>query len=241
MKALKNDSASFVADIIAAVQNCYATGEPFNTELTKLYHAIGKNICEQGEKAFVVHLAEMLAEKFPASKGFSARNIRRMRDFYRTYESKPLFLNIALDLGWTQNVVILDCCETDDTRAFYLVLAKKENLSKLSLMSAIEKAAHEQPYDGVENMESDVAATVEPVYDHYPATATNTESEPKSICEPPVTACEPFLQGSGAFKSKMLNMIDKRAGRKRVRQPTCHYEIGIPRRSIRPPPNLCAV
>lgn len=196
MKALKNESKLFFDSIITAVTDCYATTEPSNTELTKLYFAIGKSICEQGEKAFVVHLAETLAAEFPAIKGFSARNLRRMRGFYSNYESKPRLLQIALELGWTQNAVVLDCCETDGERAFYTELTAEKNLSKLALMRAIESGTFEQcqDADNTENDENNVAAIAEPVCDFANEEATDTQKTEENGCAPNVTACEPFMQ-----------------------------------------------
>lgn len=65
MKALKNESKQFLESIITAIADCCATAEPPNTELTKLYYSVGKNICEQGEKAFVVHLAPIPQRNTP--------------------------------------------------------------------------------------------------------------------------------------------------------------------------------
>lgn len=63
MTALKNDSTIYTEQIISAVAECYnKNAEPSNSELRKLYALIRGNICEQGKKAFVVYLAQTLAE-----------------------------------------------------------------------------------------------------------------------------------------------------------------------------------
>ncbi|MEG1461434.1 MAG: DUF1016 N-terminal domain-containing protein, partial [Oscillospiraceae bacterium] len=134
MKALKNDSTIYTEQILSAIRDCYAkSAEPCNAKLLALYNFVGQCICEQGEKAFVVHLAQALAEQLPQIKGFSPRNLRRMRDFYNTYENQPELMCKAQALGWTQNAIILDCCETDEQRLFYIALATEKNLSKLAL------------------------------------------------------------------------------------------------------------
>lgn len=95
MKALKKENSAFTNRITAAIADCYAGSlEPADTELMALYAKIGKCICEQGEKAYVVHLAQ--AERFPCCKGFSPRNLRRMHDFYRAYENAPLLMERTL-------------------------------------------------------------------------------------------------------------------------------------------------
>lgn len=52
----------------------------------------------------------------------------------------------AQNLSWTQNTVILECCENNEQRSFYLHLAKENNLSKLALMKAIKEETFEQTF-----------------------------------------------------------------------------------------------
>lgn len=100
MKALKKNSALYLEQIASAVAECYEKDEkPCNRALLELYTRIGQCICRQGEKAFIPHLAEMLADRFPSLKGFSLRNLRRMRDFYRTYENNPALMSRTQSLG----------------------------------------------------------------------------------------------------------------------------------------------
>lgn len=119
MKALKHESATYVEQIVSAIRSCYAQDtEPTNAQLTALYSIIGKFICQQGEKAFVAHLAKLLTEQLPQLGGFYMRNLRRMRDFYHAYENQLELMHKAQTLGWTQNAVIMDCCDTDAQRFF---------------------------------------------------------------------------------------------------------------------------
>ena len=55
-------------------------------------HAIGKVICQRLEKGAAVAAAEFMQVNFPDCTGFSPRNVRRMRDFYRTYENDQRLL-----------------------------------------------------------------------------------------------------------------------------------------------------
>ena len=54
--------------------------------------AIGKVICQRPEKGSAVAAAEFLQANFPDRAGFSPRSMRRMRDFYRTYENDQRLL-----------------------------------------------------------------------------------------------------------------------------------------------------
>ena len=79
-------------------------------------YAIGKTISQRPEKGAAVAAAEFLQANFPDRTGFSPRNVRRMRDFYKVYENDQTLLRLAMKIGWTLNVVIMeaDTCYTDD-------------------------------------------------------------------------------------------------------------------------------
>ena len=50
-------------------------------------YAIGKTISQRPEKGAAVAAAEFLQANFPDRTGFSPRNVRQIRDFYKTYEN----------------------------------------------------------------------------------------------------------------------------------------------------------
>ncbi len=50
-------------------------------------YAIGKAISQRPEKGAAVAAAEFLQANFPDRTGFSPRNVRRMRDFFKVYEN----------------------------------------------------------------------------------------------------------------------------------------------------------
>ena len=55
-------------------------------------YAIGKAISQRPEKGATVAAAEFLQANFPDRTGFSPRNVRRMRDFYKTYKNDQKLL-----------------------------------------------------------------------------------------------------------------------------------------------------
>ncbi len=77
----------------------------------KLYCEVGKIVCARSEKGAAVAAAEFLKEQYSDMTGFSPRNVRRMRDFYRLYGDMPELLAKTLCLNWTQNVVIMEVNE----------------------------------------------------------------------------------------------------------------------------------
>ena len=50
---------------------------------------LGRIVCSRPEKGAAVAAAEHLHSRFPDASGFSPRNLRRMREFYRMYEDTP--------------------------------------------------------------------------------------------------------------------------------------------------------
>ena len=109
----------------------------------ELYCGIGKAVCRRTEKGAAVMASEYLNKQYPDVKGFSPRSLRRMRDFYRTYENHPVLLSRAMKLGWIQNVVIMEAELTMDLREWYMNAAEQFGWSKTELIANIAANAHE--------------------------------------------------------------------------------------------------
>ena len=111
-------------------------------------HAIGRAINQRPEKGAAVAAAEFLQANFPDHAGFSPRNVRRMRDFYKTYENDQTRLRLAMKIGWTLNVVIMEAELTREARKWYLEQAQVQQWSKAILLEKLASAAHlEKPLD----------------------------------------------------------------------------------------------
>lgn len=65
----------------------------------ELYCEIGKAVCRRTEKGAAVMSSEYLNKQYPDVKGFSPRSLRRMRDFYRTYENHSALLSLCYEAG----------------------------------------------------------------------------------------------------------------------------------------------
>ena len=108
----------------------------------ELYWEIGKAVCRRTEKGAAVMASEYLNKHYPDVKGFSPRSLRRIRDFYRTYENYPDLLSRAMKLGWTQNVVIMESDLTMELREWYLRATQQFGWTKAELMAQIAAEAH---------------------------------------------------------------------------------------------------
>ena len=109
----------------------------------ELYCGIGKAVSQRPEKGAAVAAAEYMQERYPDAFGFSPRNLRRMREFYRTYENSPALLGEAMEIGWTQNVVIMESGLSLEEMGWYLRAVRVFGWSKLELVSKITERAHE--------------------------------------------------------------------------------------------------
>ena len=110
----------------------------------ELYCEIGRVVSGRVEKGAAVAASEYLQAAYPAAEGFSPRNLRRMRDFYRMYGNMPELLAEAMRLNWTQNVVIMEAGLTMDKKCWYIRKAAKSGLSKTELLRMIERAEHSE-------------------------------------------------------------------------------------------------
>ena len=108
----------------------------------ELYCEIGKAVCRRTEKGAAVMASEYLNKHYPDAKGFSPRSLRRMRDFYRTYENHSALLSRAMKLGWIQNVVIMEAELTTELREWYMKAAKQFGWSKTELIANIADNTH---------------------------------------------------------------------------------------------------
>ena len=107
----------------------------------ELYCEIGQVVSGRAEKGAAVAVSEYLQVSYPAADGFSPRNVRRMRAFYAAYEKTSEITRLAMHLGWTQNVAILEGCGSSEERAWYIRAALHFGWKKAKLLDAIETQA----------------------------------------------------------------------------------------------------
>ena len=107
----------------------------------ELYREIGRVVSGRAEKGAAVAASEYLQTTYPVAEGFSPRNLRRMRAFYAAYEESPETMRLAMHLGWTQNVAILEGCGSSAERAWYIRAALRFGWKKAKLLESIKTQA----------------------------------------------------------------------------------------------------
>lgn len=110
----------------------------------ELYLELGRLVSGKPEKGAAVMAAECITANYPDRTGFSPRNLRRMRDFYRIYEGHPEVFKQAMEVGWTQNIVILEADLDMEGRSWYLRAVRQFGWSKAELTEQIAANAHLQ-------------------------------------------------------------------------------------------------
>ena len=107
----------------------------------ELYCEIGRVVSGRSEKGAAVAASDYLQATYPTADGFSPRNLRRMRAFYAAYEESPEIMHLAMHLGWTRNVAILEGCDSSEERAWYIRAVLHFGWKKAKLLAAIESQA----------------------------------------------------------------------------------------------------
>lgn len=124
-----------------------------NTELINLYWNIGEYISKkiaQSEwgDSVVTELAKYIQYNEPEIKGFSDKNIWRMKQFYETYKDFPKLSQLVREISWTNNMLIFSRCKTIEEREFYLKLVNQESYSKRELDRQISASLFERTMIG---------------------------------------------------------------------------------------------
>lgn len=109
-----------------------------NTELVGLYWQIGKYISEKLAAAewgecVVDRLAQHLARTMPGQRGFTRRNLFRMRQFFEAYGVEEKVTPLVTQLPWTHNLIILTQSKRPEEREFYLRMAVQEKWNSREL------------------------------------------------------------------------------------------------------------
>ncbi len=96
----------------------------------------------------MTELANFIQTYEPEIKGFSDKNIWRMKQFYETYKDFPKLSPLVREISWTNNLLIFSRCKTIEEMEFYLKIVKQENYSKRELDRQISASFFERTMIG---------------------------------------------------------------------------------------------
>lgn len=149
-KIENTDYKSLLQEIKEQVyQSQYEALKQVNKQLIKLYWFIGKNITEKQKihnwgKSIVENLSKDLQKEFVGVKGFSADNLWRMRKFFLRYKENEKLAPLVQEIGWSNNIIVMEKCKDDLEREFYIKMIRKFGWTKNVLIHQIEGKSYER-------------------------------------------------------------------------------------------------
>ena len=118
-----------------------------NRELVLLYWQIGRDILDRQETegwgvGIIARLSRDLHFEFPDVKGFSPRNLRYMKAFAEGWPDRSIVQQLAAELPWFHNCVLLDKVKTPEERLWYIQQTIANGWSRNVLVLQIESGLY---------------------------------------------------------------------------------------------------
>lgn len=154
----------FFADLKARIRSAQVRAAlSVNRELVLLYWQIGKSILarqeEEGWGAKVIaRLSRDLSREFPEVKGFSTRNLKYMRAFAVAYSDETFVQQVAAQIPWFHNCVILDKLADMEEREWYIHQTIHGGWSRNVLVHQIESGLFYRQGSAVTNLRETLPA-----------------------------------------------------------------------------------
>ncbi len=143
-----------------------------NAAMVLLYWDIGRLILDRQQREgwgakVIDRLSADLREAFPDMTGFSPRNLKYMRAFASAWPDAAIVQQLAAQIPWFHNCLLLDQVAEASTRLWYVKAALEHGWSRNILALQIESRARERQGGTVNNFsltlppaDSDMAAQV---------------------------------------------------------------------------------
>ena len=120
-----------------------------NKEMIDLYWHIGEYVSKKVEaedwgKSVVSKLAGHISKTEPDLKGFSDKNLWRMKQFFETYRDLPKLSAMMREISWTSNLAIMSGAKSEEEKEFYMRLSIRERYNYRELERQINSGAFER-------------------------------------------------------------------------------------------------
>jgi predicted nuclease of restriction endonuclease-like (RecB) superfamily len=120
-----------------------------NSFVIDTYWKVGEYISNKVSNAewgegIVRQLADYLQRTLSDPKGFSDKNLWRMKKFFESYRGDAKLSPLVRELGWTQNIIILSRSKNAEEREFYLRASIKARYSKRELEHQFDSGLFER-------------------------------------------------------------------------------------------------
>ncbi len=140
---------SFFSEILETIKSSrYKAFKSLNKFHIGQNFEIGKIIVENQDKnqwgqSIVDTLSKDINKQIDGIKGYSPQNLWRMRQFYLEYKDKPELLELALNIPWGQNMLIIQQIKHNKERAYYLKATDQLGWSRSVLLNQIKANAYQ--------------------------------------------------------------------------------------------------
>ena len=120
-----------------------------NEELICMYWSVGEYLSAESQNAvfgdkYIDNIAKEIQVMFPGIKGFNRRGLYRMKQFYELYKDNPTVSPLVTQISWTNHLLIMSGCKSDEEREFYIKLCIKESYSKRELERQMDSGYYER-------------------------------------------------------------------------------------------------
>ena len=134
-----------------------------NKEMISLYWRIGSQILDRQDKEgwgtkVIENISNDLRKEFPEMKGLSARNLVYMQTFAKAYPDFPITQQVAAQIPWGHNCVIMDKITVDDQRLWYIQKTIENGWSRNVLNLQIQSNLYARDGKSINNFKSTLPA-----------------------------------------------------------------------------------
>lgn len=143
-----------------------------NREMLELYWFLGEEIIERQQAAnwgdgFLKQMSADLEAAFPGMKGFSLRNLQRMRGWVLFWSDAdavdgkvidPNAAQLVSQIPWGHNILLLQKLESPSDAVFYVKKTIENNWSRAVLTHQIESGLHLREGQAISNFEATLPA-----------------------------------------------------------------------------------
>lgn len=132
-----------------------------STELVNLYYNLGKSISLKQKASnwgedFIGQIEKDLKKEFPEMTGFSRRNLIYMRSFFDFIGEDQKMQQLAAQIPWWHNVVILTKIKDRNEAQFYIQETINNNWSRVILEHQIESGLYKRQGKVINNFETSI-------------------------------------------------------------------------------------
>jgi len=135
-----------------------------NAELVTLYWQVGEYISKKIESAewgdgVVDELAATIARQYPGMRGYTRRNLFRMRQFVEAYRGQKKVSALLTQLPWTHHLLILGQAKLPEEREYYMLAALKGSWTSRELERQLATRAYRRRSLSSEKVSAALAQT----------------------------------------------------------------------------------